>query len=53
MGLRINTNVASINAQRNLRGTNADMRRAMERLSSGAVSIAREMMLQGWPSAKA
>ncbi|MBS1984045.1 MAG: flagellin FliC [Bdellovibrionales bacterium] len=36
MGLRINTNVASINAQRNLRGSNADMRRAMERLSSGA-----------------
>ena len=36
MGLRINTNVASINAQRNLRGTNADMRRAMERLSSGS-----------------
>jgi flagellin len=36
MGLRINTNVASINAQRNLRGTNADMRKAMERLSSGS-----------------
>jgi flagellin len=36
MGLRINTNVASINAQRNLRGTNHDMRKAMERLSSGS-----------------
>lgn len=36
MGLRINTNVASVNAQRNLRGTNGDMRRAMERLSSGS-----------------
>jgi flagellin len=36
MGLRINTNVASINAQRNLRGTNLDMRKAMERLSSGS-----------------
>lgn len=36
MGLRINTNVASINAQRNLRGSNGDMRRAMERLSSGS-----------------
>jgi flagellin len=36
MGLRINTNVASVNAQRNLRGTNADMRKAMERLSSGS-----------------
>ncbi len=36
MGLRINTNVASINAQRNLRGSNNDMRRAMERLSSGS-----------------
>ena len=35
MGLRINTNVASINGQRNLRGTNLDMRKAMERLSSG------------------
>ena len=36
MGLRINTNVASINAQRNLRSTNHDMRQAMERLSSGS-----------------
>jgi flagellin len=36
MGLRINTNVASINGQRNLRGTNHDMRRALERLSSGS-----------------
>lgn len=36
MGLRINTNVASINAQRNLRTTNQDMRKAMERLSSGS-----------------
>ncbi len=35
MGLRINTNVASINAQRNLRGSNNDMRKAMERMSSG------------------
>jgi len=35
MGLRINTNVASINGQRNLRSTNLDMRKAMERLSSG------------------
>ena len=35
MGLRINTNVASLNGQRNLRGTNNDMRKAMERLSSG------------------
>ena len=35
MGLRINTNVASINGQRNLRTTNQDMRKAMERLSSG------------------
>ncbi len=36
MGLRINTNVASINGQRNLRTTNHDMRRALERLSSGS-----------------
>lgn len=35
MGLRINTNVASLNGQRNLRNTSADMRKAMERLSSG------------------
>lgn len=35
MGLRINTNVASINGQRNLRGSNNNMRKAMERLSSG------------------
>jgi flagellin len=35
MGLRINTNVASINAQRNLRSSNGDMRKAMQRLSSG------------------
>ncbi len=36
MGLRINTNVASINGQRNLRTTNHDMRRALERMSSGS-----------------
>lgn len=36
MGLRINTNVAALNGQRNLRSTNMDMRRAMERLSSGS-----------------
>ena len=36
MGMRINTNVASINGQRNLRMTNLDMRKAMERLSSGS-----------------
>lgn len=35
MGLRINTNVASINGQRNLRTTSQDMRKAMEKLSSG------------------
>ena len=35
MGLRINTNVAAINGQRNLRSTNLDMRAAMEKLSSG------------------
>ncbi|NCN28604.1 flagellin FliC [bacterium] len=36
MGLRINTNVPSINGQRNLRNSNLDMKRAMERLSSGS-----------------
>ncbi len=35
MGLRINTNIASLNAQRNLRGTRLGLNRAMERLSSG------------------
>jgi flagellin len=35
MGLRINTNVPSLNAQKNLRGTQADQNRAFERLSSG------------------
>lgn len=35
MGLRINTNVASINAQRNLRRTRLDMDRTLEKLSSG------------------
>jgi len=35
MGLRINTNVASLNAQRNLRGTRLGMNKALERLSSG------------------
>ena len=35
MGLRINTNVASLNAQRNLRGTRLSMNQALEKLSSG------------------
>lgn len=35
MGLRINTNVASLNAQRNLRGTRLSMNKSLERLSSG------------------
>ncbi|MCK5071860.1 MAG: flagellin FliC [Bacteriovoracaceae bacterium] len=35
MGLRINTNVASINAQRNLRKTRLSMDRTLEKLSSG------------------
>ncbi len=35
MGLRINTNVASLNAQRNLHGTRNGMNRSLERLSSG------------------
>lgn len=35
MGLRINTNVASINAQRNLRLTKLAMDRSLEKLSSG------------------
>lgn len=35
MGLRINTNVASLNAQRNLRGTRLALNKSLERLSSG------------------
>jgi len=35
MGLRINTNVASINAQRNLLGTKWGLDKSLERLSSG------------------
>ena len=35
MALRINTNVASINAQRSLTGTNRDLSRSLARLSSG------------------
>jgi flagellin len=35
VGLRINTNVASLNAQRNLRGTRLSMNKSLEKLSSG------------------
>jgi flagellin len=35
MGLRINTNVASLNAQRNLFGTKMGLDKSLERLSSG------------------
>lgn len=35
MGLRINTNIASLNAQRNLRNTRIGMQRSLEKLSSG------------------
>ena len=35
MGLRIATNVASLNAQKNLIGTNHNMSRSLARLSSG------------------
>lgn len=35
MGLRINTNVASLNAQRNLGSTRINMNKALEKLSSG------------------
>jgi flagellin len=35
VGLRISTNVASLNAQRNLVGTQRDMNRSLARLSSG------------------
>jgi flagellin len=35
MGLRINTNTASLNAQRNLRGSKLGLDKSLERLSSG------------------
>ena len=35
MGLRINTNIASVNAQRNLFNTTNSLQRSMEKLSSG------------------
>lgn len=35
MGLRITTNVSSLNAQRNLRGTQLDLAKSLARLSSG------------------
>ena len=35
MGLRINTNVASLNAQRNLSGTKLGMDKTLEKLASG------------------
>lgn len=35
MGMRINTNVSSLNAQRNLRGTRLNLNRSLEQLSSG------------------
>ena len=35
MGLRINTNVASLNAQRNLGSTRISMNKSLEKLSSG------------------
>jgi flagellin len=35
MGLRINTNTASLNAQRNLRGSKTGLDKSLERLSSG------------------
>ena len=35
MGLRINTNVASLNAQRNMRGTRINLDKSLEKLASG------------------
>ncbi len=35
MGLQINTNVAALNAYRNLTGTQGSMQTSLERLSSG------------------
>jgi flagellin len=35
MGLRINTNIASLNARRNLQKSNSEVRKSLQRLSSG------------------
>ena len=35
MGLRINTNIAAVNAQRNLSRSQLDLERSLDRLSSG------------------
>src|ERR1700712_5435506 len=35
MGLRVNTNVAALNAQRNLMGTKINLDKSLEKLSSG------------------
>src|SRR5689334_24770000 len=35
MGLRVNTNIASLNSQRHLRGTRLNLDKSLERLSSG------------------
>src|SRR5689334_12053707 len=36
MGLRVNTNIASLNSQRHLRGTRLNLDKSLERLSSGS-----------------
>jgi len=44
MALFINTNVASLGAQRSLATSGAELKTAMERLSSGKRSTALQMM---------
>ena len=45
MSLVVNTNVASLNAQRSLSSSGAELKTAMERLSSGRKSTAPRMTL--------
>lgn len=44
MGLRIATNVASLNAQKNLTGNALNLNRSFERLSSGLFLIQQSSM---------
>ncbi len=48
MPLSINTNIASMTAQRSIFNSNAGLETAFERLSTGKRSTQHQMMLQVW-----
>ncbi len=52
MGMRVSTNIAAVNAQRNLVSSQRVMSKSMSQLASGSVSISQQMMPQVWPSLK-